>query len=716
MLRKSLRRLGTSAATIGWGCLGIVVGPVLSLSGGGLSSQLLAQRAAETRRAIVPANFDTTCAACQDFYRYVNGGWIRRTNLGWTGTGASTFGEVTSDGGQALERVILDAAAEMSAPPARSRAGQNIAQTVVGDSTLAGAKRLVGTFYNQCQASSAIEAAGIAPLAPWLARIDAIKTPATLMMTLAALDRDGIEAGLHLTADRDFRGTGRMLGKLDRDGLGLSDPAVYARSDSTARAMRATYTEHVANILTLLDMSHDAAVAEASRVVALEARLASDVLSDSARRDPHATFHPMTVAQLHHLAPAIAWDHYFETLGVPSLGSLNVARPSFVAALDTAVTGVPLVTWRAYLKLRLADAMVNAMTSSFAIEDGAFRNRLQGLPAVGGARNCMSETATRLSDAVGRLYVANTFGPAAKARALVMVQNLKVALRARLQAVTWMTPGTKTEALAKLAAMTVKVGYPDRWRDYTGLTLASNSFAQTEFDVMRFERRHDLARIGRAIDRTEWQMSPATVNAGYSPTDNDIVVPAAILVPPLFDSTADDASNYGAIGMIIGHEMTHAFDDKGRQFDARGQLRDWWSVADAREFTLRARQLVAQYASYIAVDTMHVNGWLTLGENIADLGGTLAAYDALQLALQARPDVSVDGFTPAQRFFVAFANMWRGKFRPDFIALHARTDPHAPLEWRVNGVLPNVPAFAGAFHCDVDAVLSPSRDHRVVIW
>jgi putative endopeptidase len=403
---------------------------------------------------------------------------------------------------------------------------------------------------------------------------------------------------------------------------------------------------------------------------------------------------------------------------VPSVASLNVAQPEFFKALDSLVKAVPAADWQTYLRWQVVDDAAPSLSSAFVNENFRFNQQLTGakelLPRW---KRCLQATDAALGEALGQLYVEKTFGPEAKRRALEMVRNLEAALQDRLGRLAWMSDATRKQALGKLAAFQDKIGYPDKWRDYSALTVDARSpYVVNVMRAAQFARAYNLRKIGKPVDRGEWGMTPPTVNAYYNPSKNEIVFPAGILQPPFFDPKADDAVNYGGMGAVIGHEMTHGFDDQGRQFDAQGNLRDWWTPADAEQYKTRATLVANQFDQYVSVDTLKVNGKLTLGENIADLGGLTIAYAALQKALEGKPRPTIDGFTPEQRFFLAWAQIWRNNTRPEYARMLVTVDPHSPGKWRVNGPLGNMPEFAKAFGCKAGDPMVRSDSLRAQIW
>jgi len=457
---------------------------------------------------------------------------------------------------------------------------------------------------------------------------------------------------------------------------------------------------------------------EANTVMALETRLAKSSMTQVEQRDPNAVYHKMGLAELNALTPGYSWDRYFAGIGIADPGDINVGQLEFFKEVGSMMTTVPLNDWQAYLRWQLINATASKLSSPFVNEDFRFNGTI-----LGGAKELrprwkrvLQATDSDLGEALGQLYVARAFGPEAKARAQTMIANLKAALRDRLTALDWISEDTRKQALRKLDAIVVKVGYPDKWRDYSSLAV-DGSYLQNDLQASEFEFERNLKKIGKPIDHSEWGITTPTVDAYYNPNFNEIVFPAGILQPPFFDPKADDALNYGAIGSIIGHELTHGFDDQGRQFDADGNLKNWWTAEDEKNYNARAALIDKQYSDYVAIETLHINGKLTMGENIADLGGLKIAYLALQKALEgkSRPE-KIDGFTPEQRFFLAFAQSWRRSTRPEMVRQLIVTDPHSPARFRVLGPISNMPEFLMAFGCEGDSSMARPEALRVKIW
>jgi putative endopeptidase len=646
---------------------------------------------------------DSKTPPCQDFFRYCNGAWWDSVSIpaAYTGVGA---GREMNDRNQDVLRQVLEGCAAKV--------------TTEKDPTL----RKLGAFYVSLMDSARADREGVQPLTPYLKRIDAIKTRADLEAEIAREHLDGMGAPFAFAALSDFKNSKQMIGILFQSGLGLPERDYYFRTDGKSDTLRREYVAHMARMFQLLGDPKEKAQANAEAILKLETALADSSMPRVEMRDPNRIYHKMTVAELQTLSPNFDWVRYFTAIGVTPLarpaGSLNVAVPGFARQTSNLMTSAPLETWRAYLKMKMAESASPWLGKTFFDESFKFNSLLSGakepLPRW---KNAVDAIDGEMGEALGKAYVARQFPPESKARVVELVGDLLAVLDGRLDQLAWMTDATRAQAKKKLAAIYKKIGYPDVWRDYTALEVDTKNPAMENLRrAEAFETRRQLSKVDTPMDRNEWRMSPPTVNAYYSPFNNEIVFPAGILQPPQFDPTADDALNYGGIGMVIGHEITHGFDDQGRRFDAEGNLKEWWTPEDDKAFKERAQKVVDQYDGYVAVDTLHVNGRLTLGENIADLGGVTLAYYAYQRYLERHGRQDLDGFTPEQRFFVGFAQAWRRKVRPESERLRTLTDPHSPAFWRVNGPLSSMKEFRTAFGCkDGDPMVRP-EDKRPQIW
>ncbi len=650
-----------------------------------------------TRAAIDPKNFDTTVKPQDDFYQYANGGWLKANPIPADQVAWGSFNVVDENNKANLHKILDRVSAHATTP----------------------IEKMVGDFYASGMDEAAINAAGVAPLQPELDRIAAIKTPADLQAEIAALHRRNIRVCFTFSSEPDPKNSSMIIGANGQGGLGLPDRDYYLRDDDKSKKLRELYVAHVAKILELGGDTPADAQAAAGAVMNVEISLARGSKKKTELRDPVANYHRMTVAELQKLTPHFDWQAYFVAIGLPQPGDLDVGQPEFIQALDAELAAAPLADWQAYLRWQLLHASAPYLSTAFVDENfDFFAHTLAGQEKQRERwKRVLNRVDLSIGEALGQLYVAEYFPPESKARMLKLVGNLQVALREKIKGLPWMDEPTRALALKKLDAFGVKIGYPDKWIDYSSVAIVRDSYVINIMHASEFNVKRDLAKIGKPIDRTEWEMTPPTVNAYYEPQRNEIVFPAGILQPPFFDAKADDATNYGAIGSVIGHEMTHGFDDEGRQYDAVGNLSDWWTPESAARFKERAAVVVQQFNGFVAIDDLHVNGELTQGENIADLGGVKIAYAAFQKALAQNPEPeSTDGFTLAQRFFLSYATVWHDNLRPEFVRLIVQTDPHSPDKFRVNGPLSNLDEFAKAFGIPENSPMRRPPAERVSIW
>jgi putative endopeptidase len=656
--------------------------------------------AGQSPKAIDIRNIDTSVKPCDDFYQYADGNWIKANPVPADKSRWGSFEELADRNRDTLKAILDEVSAKRTWP-----AG--------------GIEQKVGDFYASGMDEAAIEKAGMTPLEPYFAMIDDVKSAADLAPVLGRLRAAGLGAGFGFAVAQDPRESTRYIGTLNQGGLGLPDRDYYLKDDPKSKEIRDQYVAHVAKMLELAGHAHDNAAAEASVVLGIETRLAKVSMTRVESRDPQKTYNKMTVADLQALGAGFDWAQYFKALGVAEVPALNVRQPQFFTAFAEIAVSVPAADWRTYLQWHLVRGMADALPVAFQDESFAFNGKiLNGVPQQE-KRWVRVQAATdrALGEALGQLFVRRTFSPEAKAKMIVLVGNLRAALKERIEKLDWMGPDTKAQALRKLAAFGVKVGYPDKWRDYSALTITRASYAENLLRVQKFEAARNLAKLGKPIDRTEWGMTTPTVNAYYSPTMNEIVFPAGILQPPFFDPKADDAFNYGGIGAVIGHEMGHGFDDSGSQFDGDGNLKNWWTEADRAAYKAHTDLLVKEFDLFEALPGEHVNGRLTLGENIGDLGGLTIAYTAMEKALAGRPrPAPIDGFTPEQRFFLSWAQIWRQAIRPEAQRVRLATDPHSPGQFRVDGPLGNMPEFFKAFGCAPGSPMVRPAELRTSIW
>jgi putative endopeptidase len=623
--------------------------------------------------------------ACVDFFDFANGAWLARDTIpaAYSSSGVSRD---MSDRNQLVVRAVLDdAVARRNSLPAENTT------------------RKLGTFYASCMDSSAIEKAGITPLQPTLTAINSVTAGPALVREIARLQVNGANVAFSYNPDVDVHDAAHYLGGFDRGGLGLPDRDYYTKTDPSTDSLRKAYVDHIAKTLTLAGETPTTARAAATKILALETELAKASLQKVTRRDPAALDHPMTLAKFRELTPNLDWTAYLQEAGLATpLAKVNVGEPEFFKRLNELVAKTPIDDWRAYLRYHTISSAASWMSTPFVDENFAFSRRFSGakelLPRW---KRCLQVTDGVIGEALGQAYVAKTFPPAARARAKAVIDDIRVSFGERVKKLDWMSAATKKQALDKLSLMGEKVGYPDTWRDYTKLEAVDGPFMLNLMRANAFEWKRTVNRPGMKVDLTEWDITVPTVNAYYNPAKNEMVFPSGALAPQTFDPNADDAANYGSLGgSWAGHELTHGFDDEGRHYDAKGNLRDWWTATDSVHFSREADKVVKQFNGYVQIDTFHVNGKLTLGENIADYGGLLTAYDALQRALRrnGRPK-SIEGFTPEQRFFLGYAHSWRSHTRPESMKNRVTVDEHAPERWRTNGPLSNMAAFAAAFGC-----------------
>jgi putative endopeptidase len=642
------------------------------------------------------ANLDTTVNACTDFYQYANGAWLARNPIPpqFTSWGMSS-GLLESN--RAALREVLEATA---AKPAAQRTAN---------------EQKIGDFWTSCMNEPAIEQAGLTPLQPELDRIKAISSVADLQAEIARLQSMGLDGPFDFGSNQDAKNSAEVIGELAQGGLGLPDRDYYFKPDR--QKVREEYLKHVAAMLRLAGDDEAAAARGAETVMRIETALANASMTRVEQRDPNAIYNRMPVTQLASIAPAFDWPAYFRQMGAGALPSVNVAQPKFFAELQRQLTTTPLEDWKTYLRWHLLTDTASTLSSPFVNENFRFRSGVLSGQKEQQPRwkRCVQRADQLLGEALGQAYVDRKFPPAAKRRARELVDNLVAALRSDLSTMEWMSPATRQAAVAKLEAMGTKIGYPDQWRDYSRLTIANGPYVSNVLAGGAFAVRRDLAKIGQPVDRTEWGMTPPTINAYNNGSLNEIVFPAGILQWPFFDPNMDDAFNYGAIGSIIGHEITHGFDDEGSQYDARGNLRNWWTEEDKKKFDERAECIVRQFDAYFVEPGLHHNGKLVAGESIADLGGLVIAYDAWQRSLAGKPRPPVvDGFTPEQRFFLGFARSRANNTTPEAMRVRINTDPHPASKFRVNGPVSNMPQFAAAFGCQANDPMV--RTDRCDIW
>jgi putative endopeptidase len=664
-----------------------------------LSSLLVVAASAQTNSAhrqpvLDLGSMDRTIDPCTDFYTYSCGGWIKQNPIPPDQSRWSVYSKMADD-----NKLILRDILESVATPDPHRDA---------------VKQKIGDYYAACMDEKTIEAAGSMPLKGGLEQIARLHSKREIGDVAAAMVNDGVL--FEFGSDQDFKNSSQVIAEADQGGLGLPDRDYYLKTDPKSEELRRAYVTHVRQMFELLGDKPGVAAAEAHSVMRIETGLAKGSLTRVERRDPDKLYHKMTRQQLEALSPSFHWNSYFTKVGLPVLQSLNVTTPEFFKALSAELEKEDLGSWKAYMRWHLVNANAPYLSAAFVNADFDFNQKtLRGAQEIEPRwKRCVSNADNDLGEALGQAYVERTFSPEAKQRALKMVKEIETAMGREIDGLPWMTPVTKQHAQEKLHAVAEKIGYPDKWRDYSTLTIARDDEMGNVLRAREFEFRRQLAKIGKPVDRGEWQMTPPTVNAYYDSQKNDINFPAGILQPPVFDPDSDDAPNYGDTGGTIGHELTHGFDDQGRKFDAQGNLRDWWSSEDAQQFEKRASCISDQYSQYVIVDDIKINGKLTLGEDVADLGGLILAYIAWQNETKDQKLDPIEGFTPEQRFFIGYGQSWCSNVRDETKRLSAAVDPHSPPEYRTNGVVSNMPEFQQAFHCKASQPMV--RQNRCRVW
>jgi putative endopeptidase len=664
-----------------------------------LLAMSLATVLGQTNHGYDRASLDPNTAACTDFYQYANGGWLAANPIpaAYPSWGVAN---VLNEKNRELLHQILEAAAKNTKAPKGS------------------SEQKVGDYYATCMDEAKIEADGLKPLAPELDRIAKIKDQKALQDEIEHLHSIGLSVLFASGSTQDFKNSAEVTADIDQGGLGLPDRDYYTKTDDKSKKIKDAYVAHVAKMFELMGDDATKAASEAQTVLALETKLAEASMTRVERREPANLYHRMTMAQLHELAPGFDWALYFHELGVPAKTDVNVESPEFFKAMNQQLSSASMADWQTYLRWHLINANASGLSSQFVDEDFNFKGKtLQGIKENQPRwKRCVSNTDRVLGEALGEVYVKTAFPPAAKARALEMVRNLEAALKTDITTLSWMSEPTRKQAIVKLDAFLNKIGYPDKWRDYSSLQVDRASYTTNRFRAGAFAKHRDLNKIGKPVDKTEWGMSPPTVNAYYNPQINEIVFPAGIMQPPFFDAEADDAFNYGGMGAVIGHEMTHGFDDEGRQFDSTGNLANWWTDVDLKSFNERSQCIVDQFNGFEVEKGLFENGKLVAGESIADLGGLVIAYAAFQKAMEGKPRVTIDGFTPEQRFFLGYARSWATNIRPEFARLLVNVDPHPLAKFRGNAPLANMPQFAAAFQCKAGDPMVRDESKRCQIW
>ncbi len=651
-------------------------------------------------KALDRANMDTSVSPGENFFIYANGGWMKNHKIPDDKARYGAFDELNDANLIKLKKLMDEAAAG----------------TKAADGSI---MKKIGDFYASGMDTAAIEAAGITPLNEDFAKIEAIKTTGDLLNQLSYMHSETTFPLFNIFSGQDEKNSEMVITNLWQGGLGLPDRDYYTSDDKRSKEIRIAYLDHLEKMFVLLGDDAGKAKAEAKTVMDIETRMAKASMKRVDMRDPHKVYHKMNIDELENLSSNINWKNYFTGIGLADPGDINVGQPEFFKELSAMIKDVSIDDWKTYLRWNLINDAASHLSSAFEKQNFEFYGKVMSgkkemqprwkrvLGAVNGS----------LGEAVGEIYVKKYFPPEAKKQMLELVGNLKKSLKNRIENLEWMGDSTKQQALAKLSTINVKIGYPDKFRNYDGVEVSRDSYLKNLTAASKFNFRYKLNKIGKPVDRDEWHMNPQTVNAYYNPNLNEIVFPAAILQPPFFTLGADDAVNYGAIGVVIGHELTHGFDDQGRQYDKNGNLEDWWTEKDTEKFNGRVQKLIDLYDSFNAIEDLTVNGKLTLGENIADLGGVTVAYQALHEALKKHPaPAEIDGFTPDQRFFLSYAQVWRQNIRDKELKRRLKEDVHSPGRFRTNGALMNFEPFYKAFNIKPNDKMYLDKDKRAVIW
>ncbi|HWJ21468.1 MAG TPA: M13 family metallopeptidase [Gemmatimonadaceae bacterium] len=674
----------------------LVLGGAVALGAGVLAAAPAGAQDGVRALGIDTTNFDRSVRPQDDFFRFVNGGWIQRTEIPQDASSWGAFNELREKSRTALHAIVDEAMA--SHAPAGSE------------------MRKVGDLYASYMDSARVDSLGLTPLQGELRAVAAVKTPAQLPAAFAHFARVGVQGPLGVGVGPDQKQSSVNVVTVNQSGLGLPDRDYYLLQDAKMVTLRQAYQGYVTRLLTLAHQPDPEGAA--SRILALETAIAGKHWDRARSRDRNATYNKMSVAQLAALSPSYDWHAYLTAAGLGKATEVVVRQPDYVHALDSIVANTPAATWREYLTFKLLDTYADELPSAFQEARFMFRGRTLSGQQQQSARwkRGVDEVEGALGEAVGKLYVERNFKPEAKARMDAMIRNLRAAYEVGIDSLEWMSPATKAQAKDKLAHFTVKIAYPDKWRDYSALAIKRDDLLGNELRANEFQYADMAGRLGKPVDRTRWGMTPQTVNAYYNATNNEIVFPAAILQPPFFDVTADDAVNYGAIGAVIGHEIGHGFDDQGRKSDGAGNLRDWWTPADAQAFEERTSKLGAQYEAISPLEGTHINGKLTMGENIGDLSGLAQAYRAYHISLGGKPAPVIGGYTGDQRFFMGYAQIWRAKFRDEALRQQLLSNPHSPGMARAFVPLVNNDAFDRAFDVKEGDRMYRAPADRVKIW
>ena len=649
--------------------------------------------------ALDKANLNTSVAPGNDFYEYASGGWMKNNPLPAEYSRYGSFDKLIENNQEMVKNLVLDASSE--------------------NNEVSGIAKKVGDFYFAGMDTLEIEAQGVKPLLEEFDIISIARNKSDIQNLIIRHHIRNNSLLFNFFGSPDKKNSEMVIANLYQGGLGLADVDYYTETDDKAKEIREKYKNYISDMLVLAGEDKEKAREQAKTIIQMETRLANASMTRLERRNPHATYNKMSINELQALTPSIDWHNYLSGIGLQQLQEINVAQPEFFKEINAMMDGVSAEDWKTYLKWHLINNSAYYLSDDFINTSFDFYGKyLSGKQVLQPRwKRVLQTTDIAMGEAIGKMFVNKYFPPEAKERMLNLVANLKEGLKERIEGAEWMSEGTKAEALNKLASMNVKIGYPDKWRDFSELDVQTDSYFANMQRASKFNFEYRISKIGKPVDPDEWGMYAHQVNAYYSPLRNEIVFPAGILQPPFFYIDADDAVNYGAIGVVIGHEMTHGFDDQGRQYDKEGNLRDWWTEDDAEKFNARAKVLVNQFNQFKVVDSLPANGELTLGENIADLGGLNIAFTALNKQWENEsPEEKINGFTPEQRFFLSYSNLWAQNITPEEIRKRTKEDVHSIGKLRVNGPLPNIQAFYDAFNIDENAEMYIKKEDRAIIW
>ena len=654
---------------------------------------------AQTKTGFDVKNLDASCKPCADFYQYANGGWMKNNPIPAEYPSYGRFTELKNRNMNTLKEILEGCA------KAKNTAGSN--------------EQKLGDFYASALDTAKMEKDGYATIKPWLKEIDEIKDMNGVNAYAAKLQQYGIYIPFAIYASPDAKNSSRVIANIYQSGLSLPNKDYYLKTDERSENIKKKYKEYVETLLTLIGQEKNTAKQNAEMIFGLELAFAKASKSSVELRDPEANYNLMTVENINKMMPHFDFNAYLKAIGANDVNEINVGQPAFMKAVDSLLVAVNLNDWKTELKWSVVSATASLLSKPFVEAEFNFNSKtLKGTDKMQPRWKIAVETVDRsLGDALGQVYVKKVFTPDAKKRAMEMIANLKEALRSDIKELSWMSAETKKKAEEKLNTFEDKIGYPEIWKDYSSVKIDRNNYVMNVLNTANFEFKHNLNKIGKPVNRKEWEMTPPTVNAYYNPLQNEIVFPAGILQPPFFDPTADDALNYGGMGGVIGHEMTHGFDDQGSQFDAQGNLKNWWSEEDLKNFQTKAQCIIDQFNNTIAVDTIKFKGELVVGEAIADLGGLTLSYIAFKNSLKGKPEPKpIDGLTAEQRFFLGWAQVWASNEREQFKMMMAMTNPHPSSKYRVNAPLSNMPAFQKAFNCKEGEKMVRPANERCEIW